>query len=186
MSGRERVLSGRSRRTSNRAPRFDYGNPGWYFVTVVTEGRTCLFGMVEEGEMRLTTAGEFVAAEWERTPSLRPNVSLDAFVIMPNHIHGIIQIRSAAVRPQRLDQTSLQSPSQTLGAIVRGFKGATTKQVNEAAGTFGQPLWQRNFHDRILNSIAELHDARSYIDANPRHWSSDEHFVDEPDLRAML
>ncbi len=127
--------------------------------------------------MILNHAGQIVEAAWLSTPHLRRNVELDAFVVMPNHFHAVLVITD------RIDATStdksaptpstLRSPSQTLGAVVRGFKATATKQIGEFLGVGRAPLWQRNYYERIIRNEAELQRVRQYIEDNPARWSSD-------------
>ncbi len=168
-------------RRSIPLPHYDYAQPGAYFLTLVTWDRRMLFGNVVDREMRLNEAGESVRLEWERTPSVRPQVELDVFQIMPNHVHGILILvekldgalreasqasgaRSAPLRPQR--------PSQSVGAVVAGFKAAVTRQVILSLGTPG-PIWQRNYYERVIRDEAELYRAGEYIRDNPARWSED-------------
>jgi REP element-mobilizing transposase RayT len=177
-------------RHSTRLFAFDYSSPGAYFLTICARGRECLLGEVVDGEVRLSAIGEMVTAAWLETESVRPNVSLDAFVVMPNHVHAIVVIETAyrgvsqcaVTEPVRhvpaetaiSVSASACSPSQTVGAIVRGFKGAVTKRVNEYRGTPGEPLWQRNYYDHVIRTDADLERIRRYIDDTPARWADDE------------
>ena len=163
-------------RRSIRLPDFDYGQPGIYYVTLCAKNRACLFGDVISGEMRLSEIGRIVEDEWLKTPALRPQATLDRHVVMPNHLHGVIIIRerrgelpfapmlpaSRAPKPR-----SFRSPSQTLGAIVRGFKGSSAKRINAARNTPGGAVWQRNYYEHIVRSESELNRIRDYIRNNP-------------------
>jgi REP element-mobilizing transposase RayT len=187
---RERILSGRVRRTSNRAPRFDYRSVGAYFVTVVTYQRQPVFGGVADGRMVLNTAGRGVAREWLTTAQRRRNVRLDDFIVMPNHVLAIVHITTELPRPREADEPDsplLRSPPHSVGAIIRGFKAATTAELNRRADCPGRPLWQANYHDRILRTGPEIIAARRYIRMNPGNWPSDPHFVTSTDdPRALL
>lgn len=165
-------------RRSIRLDGYDYGQPGAYFVTICTYKRMGLFGEVMDGQMRLTPFGRIVADEWRRTERVRDNVRLDAFVMMPNHVHGIIVITR---RPDRCRGESqfaptmreFRSPSHTLGAIVRGFKGAATRRINRLRGAPGEPVWQRNYYEHIVRNWRDLERIRQYIAENPAHWHRD-------------
>jgi REP element-mobilizing transposase RayT len=102
---------------STRLPGWDYAGAGWYFVTICTWNRECLFGEIVDGEMRLSSIGEIVAEEWQKTPDIRPNVVLDEWVIMPNHLHGIIVILEprdrTVVEKSRSVETSRQPVVET-------------------------------------------------------------------------
>lgn len=165
------------RRRSTRLRAYDYANEGAYFVTLCTHGRECLFGDVHDGAMELNDLGRIVDEAWNETPLLRPNILLDRYQIMPNHLHAILVVFRRGVLPGipvADDDIPLRSPSQTLGAIVRGFKGATKVRVNRQRRTPQAPVWQRNYHDRIIRDDEELNRIRRYIEQNPLQWETDE------------
>ncbi len=174
----------RHHRRSIRLKGYDYSRSGWYFVTIVTYDRQNLFGRVANGEMKLNNAGGIVKTEWLKTREIRKNIELDVFVIMPNHIHGIIIIvdddNVGAYRHTPLQNrhasTPFQSPSKTIGAIVRGFKSAVTKQINQIRNTPGLPVWQRNYWEHIIRNEIELNRIRQYIIDNPKKWDDDRYF----------
>ena len=120
--------------------------------------------------------GRIVEEEWLNTPILRPYVSLDTFVIMPNHFHGIIEIiaadRGRARRAQTVERFG-KPVSGSLATVIRSFKSATTKRINEIRDTPGQPCWQRNYYEHIIRSEEELTRARTYIIMNPLSWHLD-------------
>ncbi|MGE0824886.1 MAG: transposase [Candidatus Binatia bacterium] len=126
-------------RRSIRLKGYDYRQAGAYFVTIVTHGRECLFGNVVDGGMALSERGKIVQRCWDEIPVHFPNVQLDTFTVMPNHIHGIIVIVGAthasplpqAVFPPHGPET------RSLGAIVGSFKSAVTKRINEQRGSPG-------------------------------------------------
>jgi REP element-mobilizing transposase RayT len=175
-------------RKSIRLPGYDYAGYGWYFVTVCVKNMAECFGEVRNGVMKLNQVGEVVQREWLRTPQLRPNVELDEFIVMPNHLHGIIIIKRPSIvvgaycnTPLHVGDTPLhgerddhlKSPSQTLGAIMRGFKSSTAAQINKQLG-LGSFAWQRNYYERIIRNDLELEHIRAYIRNNPLHWDLDE------------
>jgi len=138
-------------RRSIRLREYDYSWAGWYYVTVCAHKIECVFGEVVEDQMQLSRVGKIIEAEWLRTPGIRPGVELDDYVIMPNHLHGIVIIGDTrrgvsqyAPTENTTSSKALRSPSQNLGAIIRGFKSATTKRINLSHGTPGNPVWQRN------------------------------------------
>ena len=169
-------------RRSIRLRGYDYSRAGAYFVTICIQNRECLFGEILDGKMLLNGAGRIVAGEWNHTTALRTNVELDEFVIMPNHIHGVVVIvesRRGVLQCKGVLQyapttpSRLQSPSQTIGAIVRGFKSAVTKRINELRETPGAKLWQRNYWEHIVRNESELNRIRAYIQNNPAQWEFD-------------
>jgi len=147
-------------RRSIRLTGYDYIQPGAYFVTIVTQGRECLFGEVVHGAIDLSQAGKIAQEEWFKTGEIRPNVKLneDEFIVMPNHVHGIIWIMDKTddvlVGAQRRCAPTKVLPG-SLGAIVRAFKSATTRRINALNDTPGAPVWQRNYYEHILRNQRE-------------------------------
>jgi REP element-mobilizing transposase RayT len=176
-----KYASHKHHRRSIRLKGYDYSEEGGYFVTICTHNRECLFGEIVEGEMRLNEIGKIVKEEWLRTPIIRENVEFDEFVIMPNHLHCILFIvnkrrgvwQYTPTKESTNISTPFRSPSKTIGAIVRGFKSATTKRVNEIHKISGIPLWQRNYYEHIIRNEEDLNNIRTYIDENPTDWYYD-------------
>ncbi len=165
-------------RRSIRLNGYDYSGAGAYFVTICTRDRECLFGDVVNGEVRLNDLGSMVEQEWLQTPGLRPQVELDAYVVMPNHFHAILLIedsrRGVLQYAPTNNKGALRSPSQTVGAMVRGFKSSATKRINEIRKTPALPVWQRNYYEHIIRDKGDLNKIREYIIHNPTQWAQDE------------
>lgn len=162
-------------RRSVRLKGHDYAQPGAYFVTMCTRDRECLFGEIVDGEMRLNEYGMAVRDEWLRTAELRENVELDAFVIMPNHLHGIVMITQGRGTACRAPTEAFGKPvADSVPTIVRAFKSASTKHINQIRNTPGTPVWQRNYYEHVIRNDAELNAVREYILANPATWTTDE------------
>ena len=179
-------------RRSIRLKDYDYSQPGAYFITICTHQRQNLLGEIVDGVMILSEYGQIAQEEWQKTALIRGEIELDEFVIMPNHIHGIIMIQEpvgayhnkpvggvgdATVRAYGhtpLPSVDFESPSRTLGAMVRGFKSAVTTRVNQKHGTPGKPVWQRNYWEHIIRDEKDLHNAQAYILNNPVQWENDE------------
>lgn len=186
---------------STRLSGYDYSQPGAYFITIVTYNRQCSFGNIIDGEMMLNEFGVLVQNEWLKTGIIRPNINIDTFVVMPNHLHGIIIItdndcncgncrdtlqRASTIMLQRastitdtgmITKTNEQFGKPTknsIPTIVRLFKSTTTKQINQLRQTPKQPLWQRNFYEHIIRNEVELNRIRQYIIDNPKKWKTDE------------
>jgi REP element-mobilizing transposase RayT len=161
----------RHHRRSIRLKGYDYSQPGGYFITIVTRDRACLFGEVVDGEMRLNDVGHMVHQQWADLPNRFPNIDLDAFIVMPNHIHGVIVITDAptvgAGSPRPYTSRA------TLGQVVAYFKYQSTKRINAAGGTPGVRLWQRNYYEHIIRSEDSLNRIRQYIADNPARWAFD-------------
>jgi REP element-mobilizing transposase RayT len=162
-------------RKSIRLKHYDYSQDGAYFVTICRQGRKCLFGEIENGHMQLNECGRIVESEWLKTPALRFSVKLDEYIVMPNHFHAILNIVNGGRGVLQYAPTSqpFHSPSQTIGAIVRGFKSAVTKQINVLRNTPGIAVWQRNYYERVIRNENELFETRKYIQENPLKWDSD-------------
>lgn len=165
-------------RRSIRLKEFDYAQNGVYFVTVCVQNRVCLFGEIENGKMRLNNAGWVARQSWHDIPVHFPHVMLDEFVVMPNHIHGILVIADAPVGGVGAkDFSPLRSPphpcgtSKTIGSMVRGFKIGVTKWMRQ--NTPVQHVWQRNYYEHIIRNDDDLNRIRKYILDNPAQWNSD-------------
>lgn len=159
-------------RRSVRLPNFDYGHEGWYYVTICVHKRRKIFGEVINDAMVPNAMGRAVAHEWLRTPSLRPDVDLDEYVVMPNHFHGIVRIVHG-MNAQGVCNTPLRSPTLTMGAIVRGFKSAVTAMGKQCAIVPDGKIWQRNYYEHIIRDADDLERIRAYIRDNPRNWQRD-------------
>ncbi len=180
-------VSPQHHRRSIRLQGYDYTQPGAYFITICTQDRACLFGEVMDGEMRLNDAGQMVHVEWESLPKRFPRVALDAFVIMPNHLHGIIVITDhpvncAGLVPAQNNRTTTNRATTrvapTVGDIVGAFKSRTTvlytHGVKQRRGPpFAGRLWQRNYYEYIIRDHRFLNRIREYILQNPLQWELD-------------
>jgi len=173
-------------RSSIRLAGIDYASPGTYYVTVCTQDRACLFGDVINGEMVLNACGKIVREEWERSARVRPELRIDAYVVMPNHLHGIVQITrwghggdvvGVGAHGHAPLQGALHRPPRSLGSFVGRFKGAVTRRINALRDTGGSPVWQRNYYEHIVRDKEDLSRIRRYIEDNPRHWPEDEYHV---------
>jgi len=176
-------------RRSIRLPGYDYTQPGAYFVTFVAHDRECLFGDVVDGVMRLNAFGEIVRDEWFRTAVVRPYVMLDPdeFVVMPNHVHGIIWITGGRGDPvgrpydpvgrphdnDRDDQRPHGPAAGSVGAIIGQIKSIAAKRINALRGTPAAPVWGRNYYEHIIRYETSLSRIRRYIAANPSRWAED-------------
>ncbi len=167
-------------RRSIRLQGYDYSQAGAYFVTSCTQGRVCLFGDIADGEMRLNDAGRIVADTWAALPQRFPMINMDDFVIMPNHIHGIIIVGAGLALPseppRNLDaprNRGAASSAPTLGDIVRAFKSISAISVNRLLGRQKHSLWQRNYFEHIIRNDKDLDRIRQYIADNPIRWEID-------------
>jgi len=179
-------------RRSIRLKGYDYAQAGLYFITICCQDRACLFGEIQNGEMVLNEYGTIARNEWIKTHEIRTNVELGEFVIMPNHIHGIIKIMDIGGRGELHSPNNetpnnetpndykgecnspLRGPSNTIGAIIRGYKSSVTKQLNLL--NIGCVVWQRNYHEHIIRNEQSHQTISNYIINNPANWSEDKFY----------
>ncbi len=162
---------------------FDYTQAGYYFVTIVVKERECLLGEIVGEIMKLSDMGRIVAASWEWLGEQYSYVKLDEYIVMPNHVHGIIVIRDAGngvIASHRRGDSRIAPtpPSQvqkrkSLGRLVGAVKTVSAREVNLRRGTPGQPLWQRNYYEHVIRNEKSLAQIRQYIRDNPAKWASD-------------
>jgi len=165
-------------RRSLRLPGYDYTQAGAYFVTICAHQKACLFGDVTNGEMCVNPLGRIVQEEWEGTGRARQNVTPDAFIVMPNHVHAIIWLTGhedmAGRRGMARHAPTFGRPiAGSLATTVGAFKSAASRRINRQRGTPGAPLWQRNYYERVVRDDQELHAIREYIATNPTQWAHD-------------
>ena len=173
-------------RRSIRLHEYDYSQAGLYFVTICTKEHICLLGDIVQGEMQLNDWGQIASECWCSIPQHYPHVVLHGYVIMPNHLHGILEIVEANNHsPQSQcthldgredraedDRANNHSPlrpcgtSRTIGSIVRGFKIGVAKQI-------GTSIWQRNYHEHIIRDCSRHALIVDYINHNPMRWAED-------------
>lgn len=166
---------------SLRLKDYDYSSTGAYFLTLCTQNRVCLFGEIINEEMVLNANGAIVQDELIKTPNIRPIMELDAYAVMPNHLHVIIWIKSCSGdlpvarshddRVARVKESRLKPAS--VGAFVAGFKSSVTTRINKARETPGIPVWQHNYYEHIIRNEDDLKEIREYISTNPLKWTLD-------------
>jgi putative transposase len=161
-------------RHSLRLQGFDYTQTGAYFVTVCIQDHACLFGDISDGKMILNDAGFMAEKCWIEIPAHFPHIELDEFVIMPNHVHGILSITTAvgAKKFSSLPSQQMHDPSKTLGSVIRGFKIGVTKWMRQNTPVYN--VWQRNYYEHVIRDDASLNLIRQYIMDNPARWAEDE------------
>ncbi|MFB2934927.1 transposase [Aerosakkonemataceae cyanobacterium BLCC-F154] len=188
-------------RRSIRLQGYDYSQAGAYFITICTWQRECLFGEIVNGEMQLNSWGETVKLHWHNLPKHHDHLELDEFVIMPNHLHGIIvlinynsgqnfvgagladisgkkQITSQQNPPSPMLQP--QNQPKKLPEILRGFKTFSARRINQMRRTSGVPVWQRNYYEHIIRNEESLECIRQYIMNNPLSWELDQLHPNNP------
>ena len=164
-------------RKTVRLPQHRY-TQGTHFVTICSFHRQHVFSTVGDGMVVLTDVGCIVDAEWRRLQSTRSFVSLDAYVIMPDHIHAIIEIHSHRKRPPAEPEEPVSpakrefgSPaSRSLQSLIGQFKSSVTKQVHVLRRRSGSPVWQSGFYEHVVRDQHDLNRIRRYIADNPIRW----------------
>ncbi|MSR87170.1 transposase [Candidatus Peribacteria bacterium] len=170
-------------RKSTRLSGRDYAADGMYFVTICTVGREHLLGEIVCGNMVLNEFGEIADDCWRELPQHFPFVGIDAFVVMPNHVHGILEFgvppgpecRGTACRAPTRPRAFRDMVPGSLASVIAAFKSAATKRINILRNSCGGIVWQRNFHDHIIRNADELGRIRHYIAQNPARWSIKHH-----------
>jgi len=167
-------------RRSIRLQGYNYAQAGLYFITLCTQNRAHLFGQIINGEMILNDAGKIAAKCWQDIPVHFPKTKLHEFVIMPDHIHGIVEIIKivgAQNLEPRLENKFQQIIPQSIGSIIRGFKIGVTKWFRyQNQGDQNMRVWQRNYYEHIIRNDAEYNRIANYILNNPAKWSRDSKF----------
>jgi len=166
------MINIQKRRKNIRLQQYDYRSPGYYYVTLCSHNRACIFGDIAEAEMILSPNGEIVDSIWQTLPDHFLNVSLDWMQLMPNHLHAIIII-DEQVHTLRNDPKPFNG-EPTLGQIVGYWKYQASKAINrnQLRGDFIE-VWQPNMFEHIIRNERELQAFRTYIQNNPGAWFDD-------------
>ncbi|MGV8059749.1 MAG: transposase [Smithellaceae bacterium] len=159
-------------RRSIRLRDYDYSQAGAYFVTICVLRRECLFGEIIDGEMIMNEMGRIVLAVWTDLPNHYKHIILDEYMVMPNHVHGIINIVGAGLKPA-LTKPAPTEKQQGLPEIIRGFKTFSSRRINVFCNKPGCSVWQRNYYERVIRNENELFLAREYVVHNPLKWELD-------------
>jgi putative transposase len=167
--------------STNRLEYWDYSCSGLYYVTICTYNRECCFSKIIDGQIYLSEVGEVGLEEWLNTSKIRPNVFLDDFMIMPNHIHGIIGIKpeendfgtNCRDAPRRVSTGNKFGPLQpkSLSSIINHFKGAVKRRCSKNNNEWFQ--WQSNYYEHIIRDEADYARVKEYIANNPTNWQFD-------------
>jgi putative transposase len=162
-----------------RLPRLsghDYRGPGGYFITINTFQRTPLFGGHAPEGIVLSEYGRIAQEEWLRSQVIRPELLLDAFIVMPDHFHAILFLSGERMlrpsdAPSISDTNGLRRLPRSLGSLVAAFKSSTTRRINLMRANPGAPVWQSNYHEHVIRTDRELARIREYIVRNPLRQS---------------
>jgi putative transposase len=157
------------RRKSLRLSGYDYGQQGVYFVTLCTQQKLCLFGQIIESTMRLNQYGKIAELVWQEIPLHYPDINNNIFIVMPNHIHGLISLQES----RRAGSKPAPTTGFPLSEIVRAFKTYSSRRINQLRNTPGAQIWQRGYYEHVIQSENEYHQIGEYILFNPAKWESD-------------
>ena len=158
-------------RRSIRLAGYDYAQPGAYFVTICTQDRRPLLAHIDAGGHALTPIGQVVARCWLALPRHFPHVTLDAWVLMPDHLHGIAVLHAAGELPiPPASNRPNGTHPDSLNAIIQNFKSVSTRKVNQRRQMPRAAFWQRNYYEHIIRDEADLQRIRRYIENNPARW----------------
>ena len=155
----------RHQRRSIRLPHYQYDTAGVYAVTICTFQKEQIFGSIKDRLMLLSETGRAVETEWFRLADRYPTAALDEFILMPNHLHGIVFLSP--------NSSALAEATPTLGTVVGAFKSLSARAVGQQSGDKSSRIWQRNYYEQIIRSEAMLTAMRVYIADNPLHWQED-------------
>jgi putative transposase len=176
------------RRRTIRVQGYDYTQAGAYFITLCTKNRKCLLGKVVNGMVQLNETGRLVESVWLKTATARPEIELDAYVVMPNHFHAIFFIHESPgvagathrVAPTKNRSAVVGKPhraagprSRSLGAVMAQFKSLVTKRLNATGQNTDSGVWQRNYYEHVIRDEDSLHRIRQYIATNAQRWDLD-------------
>ncbi len=198
-------------RRSIRLPEYDYAQCGIYFVTLCTYRKQCLFGEIHKGQISLNHIGKIVQEEWLKSSHIRQEIELDEWIIMPNHLHGIVVIinhetrdmvdrwannnkvvddknKDASLAPLQGNVVggSRQRKPRSLSSFIGGFKSSVTKRIKEFCQQPNPVIWQRNYYESILRNEQQLNHIRQYIINNPQKWDEDTEKPENPSQELLI
>ncbi|MBO1048762.1 MAG: transposase [Dolichospermum sp. DEX182a] len=160
-------------RRSIRLKDYDYTQEGAYFITICTKNKQCIFGDIKQGEMQLNLLGTIARDYWQEIPQHFPHIKLDIFVIMPNHIHGILWIIEK-IKTTNQQRNFGEMILGSIPCVIRSYKSAVTKKINQICHQKGiSSVWQKNFYEHIHQDEKSLEIIRNYIINNPLNWEND-------------
>ncbi len=163
-------------RRSLRLQGYDYRSSGAYFVTICTVEKRPLFGMVREGCVQLNELGQIADNCWKQIERVRSGIAIDAYIVMPNHIHGILHFSTDAALANA-PAAAHDLAAGSLGVILGQYKSIVTKHSQFLRSPPTRPIWQRNYYDHIIRSTASLEKIRQYIVENPARWVDDDLYI---------
>ena len=179
------LYKNRYRVESARLKNWDYSANGYYYITICTKDRIHYFGNIINDEMILSKIGNMAYKYWQEIPNHFPFVRLDEFIIMPNHVHGIVVIKNDTCNVETLQcnvstdtdnfHSKISPKSKSLSTIIRSYKSICTKTINKSKNEIFF-AWQPRFYDHIIKNEKELENMRNYIFYNPQKWAEDDYY----------
>jgi len=179
-------------RRSIRLKGYDYTQAGAYLVTICTHNRQPLFGEIRNGIMLLNSYGRIACPQWLQLVYRFSNLELGEWVIMPNHVHGILIITGRGEASQKRNNGQVNtlitdaSPlrpngteSGSIGAIIQNFKSVTSRKINSQLGKSKEPIWQRSYYEHIIRNENEMQSIADYIVTNPLNWEQDAEYYND-------
>ena len=163
-------------RRSIRLKGYNYAQPGYYFITICTDRKFCLFGAIANNQLHLNEFGRIAFACWQAIPEHFPRIKLDRFVVMPNHVHGILIMTDAGrgkALPCPYEGKFGKPVAGSIPTIIGSYKSVVTKQINILRQLKGTTVWQRNYYEHIIRGEESLNRIRNYIVNNPLSWTRD-------------
>lgn len=161
------------KRKRNRLLDFDYSESRFYFITICTKNRENYFGNIIEDKMVLSEIGKIADRCWRETPMHYHEIILDEYILMPNHLHGILYINDSKRKRNRHACSLHDRNKRKLPVVIGSFKSAVKKIANKIQEE-KYFLWQKSYYDRIIRNKGELKEIRKYIQNNPLNWDFDE------------
>jgi putative transposase len=172
-------------RRSIRLSGFDYSRIGMYFLTICASRQRCILGTVHGSEIVLSRIGEIVETCWTEIPRHFPNVTIETYFVMPNHLHGKLTIDSqlSNADPQDKPKATMEAFGKpvpnSIPAIIRSFKSAVIKLARESRLIVNGSVWQLGYFERVLRDTHEYVEVTNYILLNPIRWAEDEEIPDK-------
>ena len=151
---------------------YDYGSNGMYFITICTRNKELFFGDIRGSEIYPSVMGQVAVDCWVAIPTYFPFVVLDAFQLMPNHVHGVLWICKPDAALTEWQPNQFGPQSQNMASIIRGFKAGVKKHATLNHLDFA---WQPRYYDRVVRNESELKRIRTYIENNPAKWETEKH-----------
>ena len=172
-------------RRSVRLKNYDYSQNGAYFITLCTYNRKNIFGSIDSGKMNLNSLGMIAQEEWMKSFHIRKELTMDEYVIMPNHLHGIVFLCHTSNKHYRSFGKAFGANNTSISSFIAGFKSAVTKRINIMRDTPNGFVWQRNYHEHIIRCDKSLTKIREYTVNNPVTWQEDSLFMDHEITRSI-